>query len=461
MPNDTRALLENLLDERILLLDGSMGALIYSKQPTEDDYRGTVFRHHPVALRNCTEAMVLSQPGLIEEIHRAYLEAGADIIETDTFNANRFNLAEFQLQDRLLEINRPAAQISRRAADDYTRRTPHRPRFVGGSIGPTNKTLSIALENDPGRRNVTFDELAAAYYEQVRGLVAGGVDLLIAETAFDTLVMKACLFAIDRFFHDTGTRLPVIVSGTIFENGRTLSAQTPEAFYVSVSHFDALSVGLNCAVGVDQMRPHIEALSGLARTRLCCYPNAGLPDGFGGFTGTREHTAEALGEFARNGWLNLVGGCCGTTPDWIAAIGRHIERVRPGRVPELPRWSYYSGTDVLTVRPETNFVLVGERTNITGSRRFARLIKNGHYEEAVAVARDQVQGGANVLDVNMDEGLIDGEKAMTRFLNLLATEGDVARLPLMIDSSKWSVIEAGLKCAQGKGIVNSISLKEG
>jgi 5-methyltetrahydrofolate--homocysteine methyltransferase len=303
--------------------------------------------------------------------------------------------------------------------------------------------------------------MVAVYTEQIRALVAGGVDILLPETGFDTLVMKACLVAIDRFFEETGQRLPVMISGTILENGRTLSAQPPEAFYISVAQVDALSVGLNCAVGVDQMRPAIEALSRVSRKRVSCYPNAGLPDGFGGFRGDKDHTAQALGDFARQGWLNLVGGCCGTTPEWIAAIGAAIEGVPPRRIPDLPDWSCFSGTEPLVVRPETSFIMIGERTNITGSRRFARLIKEGNYEAALAVAREQVESGANIIDVNMDEGLIDGLQAMTRFLNLVSAEPGIQKVPVMIDSSNFAVIEAGLKCTQGKGIVNSISLKEG
>jgi 5-methyltetrahydrofolate--homocysteine methyltransferase len=457
-----RDLLEELLERRIVLLDGSMGALIYTRQPGEEDYRGRRFRDHPVALKNCPDVMVLSQPDFIGGIHRAYLDAGADVLETCTFTANRFSLAEFRLEEHVFEINRAAAELARAAADEYTRRDPGRPRFVAGSLGPTNKTLSLGVHaDDPGRRDVTFDEMAAAYLEQVRGLVAGGVDLLLPETAFDTLVLKACLYAIEQFFEETGTRLPVIVSGTIFDNGRTLSAQTVEAFYVSVSHFDALAVGLNCAVGVDQMRPALEGLGGVCRTRISCYPNAGLPDGFGGFKGDKDHTAAVLGEFARRGWLNLVGGCCGTTPEWIAAIAAAVEGVPPRKVPDLPRHTALSGTEALVIRPETNFVMVGERTNVTGSRRFARLIKQGDYEQALAVAREQVEAGANLVDVNMDEGLLDGPAAMTRFLHLVSAEPAVARVPVMVDSSSWDVIEAGLKCVQGKGVVNSISLKEG
>ncbi|MFO0841585.1 MAG: methionine synthase [Gemmataceae bacterium] len=459
----TRQLLQELLDRRILLLDGSMGALLYSRQPTEEDYRGSRFRSHPVPLKNCTEAMVLSQPKLIEELHRDYLEAGADVIETMTFNGTRLSLDEFALQDHVHELNVAAAQIARRAADDYTRRDPDKPRFVAGSIGPTKKQLSMGIHvDDPGKRDVTFDEMVANYYEQVAALVEGGVDLLLPETSFDTLVLKACLFAIEKFFEDRDITLPVMISGTIFkEGGRTLSGQTVEAFYASVSHFDALSVGLNCAVGVDVIRPHVESLAQVSRLPVSCYPNAGMPDGFGGFTGSKEETAEALGEFARNGWVNIVGGCCGTRPDWIAAMAEQVRDLAPRKVPDLPDWSCYSGTEALVVRPETNFLMIGERCNITGSRRFARLVKEGNYEEAIKVARDQVESGANVLDVNMDADLIDGEEAMTRFLNLVSAEPAIAKIPIMIDSSKWSIIEAGLKCVQGKPIVNSISMKEG
>jgi 5-methyltetrahydrofolate--homocysteine methyltransferase len=459
---DTRGRLEEILSRRIMVLDGSMGALIYSYQLTEEDVRGSRFARHPLGIKNCTEALVLTQPKIIDEIHRAYLEAGADIIETDTFNGTAVSLEEFGLAEHVLEINQKAAELARRAADEFTRKNPDKPRFVAGSIGPTKKQLSMGIHvEDPGRRDATFDELVATYTEQIRGLVAGGVDILLPETSFDTLVMKACLFAIDAFFEETGTRLPVMISGTIFDNGRTLSAQPIEAFYYSVSHFNALSVGLNCAVGVDLMRDSIESLAAICRSHVSCYPNAGMPDGFGGFVGDKDHTAAVLGEFARNGWLNIAGGCCGTTPEWIAAIARSVAGVAPRRLPEMPRWSNFSGMEPLLIRPETNFIMIGERTNITGSKRFARLIKSGDYEAALAVARDQVEGGANILDVNMDEGLIDGEAAMTRFLNLVSADPSIAKIPIMVDSSKWSVIEAGLKCVQGKSIVNSISLKGG
>jgi 5-methyltetrahydrofolate--homocysteine methyltransferase len=457
-----REALEELLAQRILVLDGSMGALIYSRQPTEEDYRGNRFRNHPVPLKNCTEALVLSQPRLIEDIHRAYLEAGADIIETCTFNGNRLSLEEFALGGSISAINQTAAQLARRAADDFSRRNPDKPRFVAGSIGPTKKVLSMGTHvEDPGRRDVTFDQMVENYTEQIAALVAGGVDILLPETSFDTLVLKACLFAIEKYFQEHGLRLPVMVSGTIFENGRTLSGQTVEAFYASVAHFDMLSVGLNCAVGVELIRPQIEALAQVSSRPISCYPNAGLPDGFGGFTGDKDATAQALGEFARNGWVNLVGGCCGTTPEWIDAIARAVEGVPPRRAPQPSPWSWFSGTEPLVLRPESNFTMIGERTNVTGSKRFARLIKAGQFEEAVAVAREQVEAGANVLDINMDADLLDSAEAMTKYLNLLSAEPAVARVPFMIDSSKWEVIEAGLKCVQGKAIVNSISLKEG
>ena len=460
----TRQTLDELLSRRILLLDGSMGALIYSRSPQEADYRGERFRHHPVSLQNCTEALVLSQPRLIEDIHRAYLEAGADIIETCTFNGNPLSLEEFALGDHVQEINYRAAELARRAADHFSRRNPGKPRFVAGSIGPTTKTLYIEPgRNDQGSRSLSFDDFAASYYQQIKGLVAGGVDLLAVETGNDILVLKACLFAIDQFCADQGIDLPTMVSGTIYHpSGRTLFSQTPEAFYVSVSHFNALTVGFNCGVGIDLLRPAMENLAQISRKPISCYPNAGLPDGMGGFVGLgRDGTAQVLGEFARKGWVNLVGGCCGTTPEWIGAFAKAVEGVAPRQAPDLPPWSYYSGDEVLTVRPETNFIMIGERCNITGSLKFKRLIKEGNFEEAIAIAREQVANGANILDVNMDADLIDGKEAMTRFLHLVANEPDLARVPIMVDSSKWEIIEAGLKCLQGKGIVNSISLKEG
>jgi 5-methyltetrahydrofolate--homocysteine methyltransferase len=359
-------------------------------------------------------------------------------------------------------MNRRAVELALRAADDFTQRNPDKPRFVAGSIGPTKKQLSMGIHvEDPGRRDTTFDEMVANYAEQVRALIEAGADILLPETSFDTLVLKACLFAIEQVFDELGTRIPVMVSGTIFDNGRTLSAQPVEAFYRSVEHFDALSVGLNCAVGVELLRGSIESLAAICRSYVSCYPNAGMPDGFGGFKGDLHRTARTLGEFARNGWVNIIGGCCGTTPEWIAAMAREVAGITPRRRPTAPKPTAFSGMEPLEIRPDSNFLMIGERTNITGSKRFARLIREGKFEDALAVARDQVEGGANVLDVNMDEGLIDGEAAMTRFLNLVSADPAVARVPIMIDSSNFRVIEAGLKCVQGKSIVNSISLKEG
>jgi 5-methyltetrahydrofolate--homocysteine methyltransferase len=458
-----RPRIEDLLARRILVLDGAMGTMIQTYGLEEDDYRGERFRDHPRSLKGCNDLLVMTRPEVVAEIHRAYLEAGADIIETNTFVANRLTMANYGLEDRCVEINRAAAELARRVADEVTARDPERPRFVAGSIGPTDKTASISPRvNDPGYRSVTFDELVEAYREQVEGLVAGGVDLLFPETSFDTLNMKACLYAISAYFDRTGIRLPVMVSGTITDrSGRTLSGQTIEAFWYSVSHFPLLSVGINCALGASEMRPHVEALASVATCAVSCHPNAGMPDGFGNFDDPPEHMAEVVGEFARNGWVNVVGGCCGTTPEYIRQIARAVEGVTPRPRPRRATVSAFSGLEPLVIRPETNFIMVGERTNITGSRRFARLIREERYEEAVAVAREQVENGANVLDVNMDEGLIDGPKAMTRFLNLLAAEPDIARVPVMIDSSDWAVIEAGLRCVQGKSIVNSISLKSG
>jgi 5-methyltetrahydrofolate--homocysteine methyltransferase len=455
--------LHELMSERILVLDGSMGALIFSHMPDEAFYRGERFRSHPVELRNCTEALVLSQPRFIEDIHRAYLEAGADIIETCTFSGNQMSLQEFALDDRVAEINQRAAEVARRAADAFTRRNPSKRRFVAGSIGPTNKTLyQEPGREDQGTRTYTFDQFVAMYHQQIEALVAGGVDLLAVETGNDIMVLKAALVAIDKCRRDHRMALPTTVCGTIYEWGSTLFAMKPEAFYVTVAQFDSLAVGFNCGVGPDLIRSPLEVMAQLSRKPVICYPNAGLPDGMGGFVGPgRDGMATLTGEFARRGWLNIVGSCCGTTPEWTAAIAGAIEGVPPRRVPDLPHYSYYCGAEVLVVRPETNFVMVGERCNITGSLKFKRLIKEGNYDAAIAIAREQVQNGANIIDINMDADLIDGKEAMARFLNLLAAEPDLAKVPIMVDSSKWDIIEEGLKHLQGKGIVNSISLKEG
>ncbi len=460
---DTRSRLEGILSERIMVLDGAMGSMLMRHEFVEEDFRGEVFRDHPHDLLRCYDVLNLTRPSVIEEVHRAYLEAGADIIETNSFVSNAVQLDRWGLAEQAFELNVAAAQIARRVADEFTARDPEKPRFVAGSIGPTDKTASLSPDvNDPGARTVTFDELVAAYSTQVEGLIAGGVDILFPETSFDTLNLKACLFAIDQVFERTGNRLPVMISGTITDiSGRTLIGQTIDAFWHSVSHFDMLSVGLNCALGADQMRPYVETLSNLAHSFVSCHPNLGMPDGFGGFTDKPENMASVVGQFAKSGFINIVGGCCGTTPDVIRLIAETVRTIRPRVRPARSPLSSYSGMETLTIRPETNFVMVGERTNITGSKRFARLIREGHYDEALTVAKEQVEGGANIIDINMDEGLIDGPKAMTKFLNLVAAEPDIAKVPIMIDSSNWDVIEAGLKCVPGKSIVNSISMKEG
>ena len=457
------SLLPELLSSRILILDGAMGTMIQTYGLVEEDFRGERFRDHPRPLQGCNDLLVLTRPEIIAEIHRAYLDAGADIIETNTFVSNRLTMANYGLEDDCVEINRAAAALARRVADEVTALNPARPRFVAGSIGPTDKTASISPKvTDPGYRSVDFQELVHAYTEQIQGLVEGGVDILFPETSFDTLNMKACLFAIDQFFEREGFRLPVMISATITDkSGRTLSGQTIEAFWHSVSHFPMLSVGVNCALGAEEMRPHIEALAQTADCFINCHPNAGMPDGFGNFDDPPEHMAETIAEFARAGLLNIVGGCCGTSPEYIRQIAKAVESIEPRRPAKRPRPSAFSGLEPLVIRPETNFLMVGERTNITGSRKFARLVREEKYEEAIQIARDQAEGGANILDVNMDEGLIDGPAAMTRFINLLSAEPDIARIPVMIDSSDWRVIEAGLRCVQGKSIVNSISLKEG
>ena len=462
---DTRQILEKLLAHRVLILDGAMGTMIQGLKFSDADVRGSQFANHPRDVKNCADLLNLTQPAAIENIHRQYLEAGADIIETNTFVATSIALADFALENWVGEINRAGAACARRAADWMTSITPDRPRFVAGSIGPTNRTASISGNvDDPGSRLVNFDELRRAYYEQVAALVDGGVDILLPETCFDTLNLKACLFAIEEYFDDHDVQLPVMVSVTITDrSGRTMSGQTLEAFWASISHANLLSVGLNCAFGPSLMRPYVEELSRLAPVYVSCHPNAGLPNPLSatGYDETPEQMAQTLTEFAANGWLNIVGGCCGTTPKHIRAIAQAMETATPRKRPKIEPLTRFSGLEPLTLRPESNFTLIGERTNITGSKKFARLILAGDYDAGLPIARQQVEGGANILDINMDEGMLDGEAAMTRFLNLVAAEPDICRIPIMIDSSKWSVIEAGLKCVQGKAIVNSISLKEG
>src|SRR5487761_476404 len=454
---------ESLLRSRIAIIDGAMGTMIQARNLTETDYRGKEFAGHAKEVRLNNDLLNITQPQIIEEIHRQYLEAGADIIETNTFSSNAISMREYGLEDHIHDLNVAGARAARRAVDGFVAGKSGRQCFVAGSMGPTNRTASASQDvNSPASRAVTFDQLRQAYYEQARGLMEGGADLLLIETVFDTLNAKAALFAVEELFEKRGQRLPVMVSVTIIDqSGRTLSGQTIEAFWISVSHGNLLSVGINCSLGAPQMRPYIEELSGLAPIFVSCYPNAGLPNAFGGFDETPERMAADLGDFARNGWLNIVGGCCGSTPEHTRAIGEAIRGVAPRKAPKVESYSRFSGLEALVIRPDTNFVNIGERTNVTGSPKFARLIKAGDYEEALRVARQQVEGGAQILDINMDEAMLDSEQAMTTFLNHIASEPDIARVPILVDSSRWSVIEAGLKCLQGKGIVNSISLKEG
>jgi 5-methyltetrahydrofolate--homocysteine methyltransferase len=456
--------LSAFLARRILVLDGAMGTMVQRRELTEEDFRGTRFASHPRDLKGDNDILVLTRPDVIRQIHDEYLAAGADIIETCTFNGTAIAQADYGLEPVVRELNAAAARLARKAADAWTERTPDRPRFVAGSIGPTNKTLSISPDvNDPSFRATTFDLVRDAYAEQIRGLIDGGCHILLIETIFDTLNAKAAIVAALEVLDETGADLPLMLSVTITDrSGRTLSGQTVDAFWTAVAHARPLAVGVNCALGAREMRPYLAELARLADTYVSCYPNAGLPNAFGQYDEQPDETAALVREFADDGLVNIVGGCCGTTPDHIRAIARAVGGVAP-RVVEEPAsvFTRYAGLETLTIRPDSNFQMIGERTNVTGSARFRRLIKSGDFAQAADVALDQVRGGANILDVNMDEGMLDSEQAMTRFLNLVATEPEIARLPIMIDSSKWSVIEAGLKCVQGKPVVNSISLKEG
>ncbi len=463
--------LDQAIEERIIVLDGAMGTMVQREAPTEQDFRGERFAASRVPLQGANDLLSLTRPEMIAGIHRAYLEAGADLIETNTFSANRVSLADYELEEIAEELNVAAARVARSAADDFTS-SSGRTVWVAGALGPTTRSASISPDvGDPGARNVTFDQLVLAYSEQTRGLVRGGADVLLVETAFDTLNAKAALYAISVTLSELGVDLPVMMSGTITDqSGRTLSGQTPEAFWNSVAHgvqpgpgrrSGLLSVGLNCALGIDQLRPFLEELSSVATVPLSCYPNAGLPNAFGEYDDTPEHMASVTRDFAEAGFLNVVGGCCGTTPDHIRVIADAVEGLAPRAIPGLQVRTRLSGLEPLRIGPDSLFVNVGERTNVTGSRRFARLIRDDSYDDATEVALQQVQGGAQILDVNMDEGLLDAVAAMTRFLNLIASEPEIARIPVMVDSSDWAVLEAGLKTLQGKGVVNSISMKDG
>lgn len=455
--------IKQLLQQRILILDGAMGTMIQSYQLEEADFRGERFAEHPCDLQGNNDLLSITQPKIIGDIHRAYFEAGADIVETNTFNGTSIAMADYQMEDLVYELNKESARIAREVADDVTAQNPDKPRFVAGVLGPTNRTASISPDvNNPGYRNVTYDELVEAYLEAISGLVDGGADFLLVETIFDTLNAKAALFAIETYFDEHNTHLPVMISGTITDaSGRTLSGQTAEAFWNSLAHVEPVSIGLNCALGAAELRQYVEELSNVVTCHVSAHPNAGLPNEFGEYDESPEEMAAQIKEWANSGFLNIVGGCCGTSPAHIKAIAEAVADESPRTLLENKHHCRLSGLEPFNITPDSLYVNVGERTNVTGSARFARLIKEGDYDTALDVARQQVENGAPIIDINMDEGMLDSKEAMTTFLNLIAAEPDISRVPIMIDSSKWEVIEAGLKCIQGKGIVNSISMKEG
>ncbi|WP_271408160.1 methionine synthase [Pseudomonas sp. Q1-7] len=455
--------LQQALKERILILDGGMGTMIQSYKLQEEDYRGTRFADWPSDVKGNNDLLLLTRPDVIQAIEKAYLDAGADILETNTFNATRVSQADYGMEELVYELNVEGARLAREVADAKTLENPARPRFVAGVLGPTSRTCSISPDvNDPGFRNVTFDELVENYTEATRGLIEGGADLILIETIFDTLNAKAAIFAVQGVFEEQGYELPIMISGTITDaSGRTLSGQTTEAFWNSVRHAKPISIGLNCALGAKELRPYLAELAAKADTQVSAHPNAGLPNAFGEYDETPAQMAQVVEEFAASGLLNIIGGCCGTTPPHIQAIAEAVAKYPPRVIPEIPKACRLSGLEPFTIDRSSLFVNVGERTNITGSAKFARLIREENYTEALEVAQQQVEAGAQVIDINMDEGMLDSQAAMVTFLNLIASEPDISRVPIMIDSSKWDVIEAGLKCIQGKGIVNSISMKEG
>ena len=455
---------KSILQERILLLDGAAGTFFQSRELSEEQYRGDRFKNHELPLVGNHDVLCLTQPDLIREFHRKFLKAGADIIETNTFNGTSISQSDYGLEEIVYDLNKAAAELARELADEFTARNPEKPRFVAGAVGPTNQTCSLSPDvNQPGFRAIGFDQLADAYAEQIRGLVDGGSDLIVIETIFDTLNAKAALVGLDRVRADAGRSIPVIVSGTIVDqSGRTLSGQTVEAFWVSISHAEELlAVGLNCALGGKQLRPYIQELSRIAPTFTCIYPNAGLPNEFGEYDETAEEFASCIEDFLGHGFLNIVGGCCGTTRHHIEAVSKLLSNYQPREIPPPKPGLHLSGLEPLVVHSLSNFVNIGERTNVTGSRKFAKLVQDDDLEGGVTVALQQVEGGAQIIDINLDEGMLDSERLMKEFVCLLSSEPDLARVPFMIDSSKWSVIHAGLKCMQGKGIVNSISLKDG
>ena len=455
--------LQQALQQRILILDGGMGTMIQSYKLEEEDYRGERFADWPSDVKGNNDLLLLSRPDVIAAIEKAYLDAGADILETNTFNATQVSQADYGMESLVYELNVEGARVARRVADAKTLETPDKPRFVAGVLGPTSRTCSLSPDvNNPGYRNVTFDELVTNYVEATRGLIEGGADLILIETIFDTLNAKAAIFAVQEVFEQQGFELPIMISGTITDaSGRTLSGQTTEAFWNSISHAKPISVGLNCALGAKELRPYLEELSSKADTRVSAHPNAGLPNAFGEYDESPAEMAVVVEEFAASGFLNIVGGCCGTTPAHIKAIAEAVAKYAPRAIPDIPKACRLSGLEPFTIDRSSLFVNVGERTNITGSAKFARLIREDNYTEALEVALQQVEAGAQIIDINMDEGMLDSKAAMVTFLNLIAGEPDISRVPIMIDSSKWDVIEAGLKCIQGKGIVNSISMKEG
>ncbi|MDH5486034.1 MAG: methionine synthase [Gammaproteobacteria bacterium] len=455
--------LESLLKERILILDGAMGTMIQRYKLGEKDYRGERFASWAHELKGNNDLLTLTQPKIIRDIHAAYLDAGADILETNTFNSQSISMADYKMEELAYELNREGARLARATADEYERKDSSRPRFVAGVLGPTNRTASLSPDvNNPGFRNISFDELVMAYTEATRGLLEGGADLLLVETVFDTLNCKAALYAIDQYFEKHGIRVPIMISGTITDaSGRTLSGQTTEAFWNSIAHAEPLIVGLNCALGTSQLRQYVEEMARVANVHVSSHPNAGLPNEFGGYDDTPEFMAEQIGEWAGSGFINIIGGCCGTTPPHIKAIAEAVRKVRPRTLPKIEPQCRLAGLEPLNIGPDSLFVNVGERANVTGSAVFKKLILNNEYDKALDVARSQVQNGAQMIDVNMDEAMLEGEKAMSTFLHLIASEPEISRVPVMIDSSKWTVLEAGLKCVQGKPVVNSISLKEG
>ena len=463
MQPDRSAELTALLQQRILVLDGAMGTMIQRHKLQEADYRGSRFADHPFDLKGNNDLLLLTRPEVIRGIHAEYLAAGADLLETCTFNATSLSQADYHLESVVYELNVAGARLAREVCDEFSAQYPKKPRFVAGVLGPTSRTASISPDvNDPGYRNVTFEGLVESYLEAIRGLTDGGADILLVETVFDTLNAKAALFAIEEFFETTGRRWPVMISGTITDaSGRTLSGQTAEAFWNSLSHIRPLSFGLNCALGAGELRQYVEELARLCDCFISAHPNAGLPNAFGGYDETPEQLAEEIADWAKHGFVNIVGGCCGTSPEHIAAIARKVSGITPRAIPAIEKKLRLSGLEPFNVGPESLFVNVGERTNVTGSKAFARMILEGRFDDALAVARQQVENGAQVIDINMDDAMLDGKVAMERFLKLIASEPDISRVPIMIDSSKWEIIEAGLKCIQGKGIVNSISMKEG